>query len=806
MGHVRRKYSSCVPGVKRWSKKVAPRARSFVVERQPSGEQGGVARVRLEQLTGEQQLVAHRVLRGESLFLTGAAGTGKSFLLRFLIQELKDRHPGQIGVTAPTGIASANIGGQTIHSFAGVGLGLGSPQRLLAKVRKNRAAVQRWKKLHVLIVDEVSMLDAALFEALEIVAATIRGIRDGKRFAVFGNIQLLMCGDFLQLPPVHVSGTPEKQFCFQSPVWTRCGLDRGVVSLLETVRQASDSSFAQILGEVREGVLTVRAQSMLACCHVDLKPLPNDGITPTKLYCLNKNVDAENNTQLAKLPDVSRSFRAVDTFDGVSNPSQHQILQAMIDKVMPAEVTLKIRAQVILIKNKPALKLVNGSRGVVESFRDDYPVVRFDNGCSARIGQETAVQSTFSHSITRLQVPLKLGWALTVHKAQGMNLSRAELQVDDAFEPGQVYVALSRLTCLAGLWIRGKGLSSNNTRAHGTVLNFYNSSALLPGSRSLASEQSSSKTKPVSLRQESAVTRELSLAAKLDAKTRMPDHTSQIGKLAHDVQEPSKVMQCGAIDINNGPTSIDHKPRSPNSCGSASSQVSVMHREQIMAELVRLRTTLDDLGSTSIQLAGALEALRGLGPLPSKFIRETRIHESVGALVKRPQTVNGCLKLRHQAKEVLEVMMYHCRNEQQQMHQNQCLKLRQQQQQQPQQQQQEGEQQQQQQHHQQQQQQHQQQQQQPQLRRQVHQLQPQQQEEQREQQQLSTVCNHFFCSAKCNHLRSLSPLLQVGTSEQTCPSKPQQNSCRNVTGSGNTLELTARGSQIADIPKKQMYK
>lgn len=623
------------------------RARSFVVE---SGAlavgQEDATLIDSEQLTAEQRLAAGRVMSGENLFLTGAAGTGKSFLLRFLIQELESRYPGEIGITAPTGIASANIGGQTIHSFAGVGLGEGSPQGLLAKVRKSHAATSRWKKIRVLIIDEVSMLDSCLFESLEIIAASIRGVREGKRFAAFGNIQLLMCGDFLQLPPVHVSGSPPKQFCFQSPAWTRCGLDRGIVNLLEAVRQACDLRFASILGEIRVGVVSVHAQSLLAQCHVGVKELPRDDITPTKLYCLNKNVDAENTAQLAELPGSATTFRAVDTFQGVPNLSQRESMQIMLEKLMPAEVSLKIGAQVILIKNNPVLKLVNGSRGVVASFSGNYPIVRFDNGCSARIGQETFVQGTVLQSMKRLQVPLKLGWALTVHKAQGMNLSRAELQVDDAFEPGQAYVALSRLTCLEGLWIRGKGLSTSNTRAHETVLDFYNSSAM-----KLLQQDPIGPPPP-------------SLSERLGFWSYARVASAQARESLDKAEQPVKKRQRCVLHCKVNPTSLEHSTCEQDTCISAPNAMLAMPKERLLAELARLRLILDDLESTSAQLAGALETLRLFGSVSAKYILETQIHQSVGALVKRYRGQNSSLPLN--AAKLLESWKHGCKTEKQQ--------------------------------------------------------------------------------------------------------------------------------------------
>jgi len=461
------------------------KAKTFVMKAQDNDEDVDsppapaqpVARLEADHLTPEQRAAADRALAGESLFLTGAAGTGKSFLLRYLVQELEAMHPTRVAVTASTGIAAANIGGQTIHSFSGVGLGKGTPRQLLNFVKKSQSAIKRWQTTRVLVIDEVSMLDSELFEALEVIASFVR--REGnaagncRARAPFGGLQLILCGDFLQLPPVQGRGEAPKKFCFQSASWVRCGLDKGKVVLTQSVRQASDLEFAAILNEVRLGVVSPAAQSKLAECHVDRKAPPTDGILATKLYCLNRNVDAENNAQLERLSGEYRVFHARESFRGCRNQRDRHMLQEVMERKTPFDLPMKVGAQVILVKNQPAVKLVNGSRGVVDSFVQGFPLVRFDNHVSVRIGLEAHTAQIGTAEITRTQVPLKLGWALTVHKAQGMTLSRAELQLDNAFEAGQVYVALSRLTSLAGLWIRGKGLSGQSTRAHADVLDFY---------------------------------------------------------------------------------------------------------------------------------------------------------------------------------------------------------------------------------------------------------------------------------------------------------------------------------------------
>lgn len=245
-------------------------------------------------------------------------------------------------------------------------------------------------------------------------------------------------------------------------------MHEGTVLLCQTVRQASDVQFGKVLNELRIGHVSDEAREMLAKCHVGVKSQPKDGILPTKLYCLNKNVDAENAARLRQLPGAPQILRAHDLCPRNTTPAQ----MALLDKKVPAELHLKVGAQVLHLKNEPNLGLVNGSRGIVEAFQDGKPVVRFDNGKTACIVVHKFSIGAGRNTLSRFQVPLKLGWALTVHKAQGMTLTRAELQMDDAFEAGQSYVALSRLTGTSGLWIRGAS-ATNGVRAHEEVLRYY---------------------------------------------------------------------------------------------------------------------------------------------------------------------------------------------------------------------------------------------------------------------------------------------------------------------------------------------
>lgn len=398
-------------------------------------------------LNPEQTAAAGRALSGDSIFLTGPAGVGKSFLLRYLIQELERHHPGGVATTAPTGIAASHVQGVTIHSWAGIGLGKGSRDTLLQKVTNNGAACDRWCKAKVLIIDEISMLDSYLLDVLDMVARAVRGEPNKP----FGGLQLVFCGDFFQLPPVSL-GNYGNGFAFQSRAWQLAGVV--TIELQTVVRQQGDLNFIQLLTPVRIGLCSDATTAALAACHVDVKPPPQDGILPSKLYCKNANVDAENDARLAALAGEEYAFPAIDQFKGDVTSDARQKLLEMVDKKASGHLRLKLGAQVLLTKNRPDLRLVNGSRGVVTGFEESLvegtygvpsgsyscPIVTFDTGQRLTVQPTSFFQGGPGGAVVRIALPLRLAWALTVHKSQGMSLSRAELMLSDAFDVSARYI------------------------------------------------------------------------------------------------------------------------------------------------------------------------------------------------------------------------------------------------------------------------------------------------------------------------------------------------------------------------------
>ena len=466
-----------------------------------------------ESLTVEQKEAASTVIYSkDNVFLTGAAGTGKSFLLEYIIKRLTKKRKNGVYVTATTGIAAEHIHGTTLHSFAGIGLGKLPVEDLYESILSKESVLKRWRGAKVLVVDEVSMLHADLFDKLEQLARLVRSSTEP-----FGGIQLVLCGDFFQLPPVdRRNSSTNSIYAFQSVTWLKCNIQ---TITLTAVQRQTNTVFIDLLNEIRLGRFTKTAEELLRDCHSSRKTVPEDGILPTKLYCLNRNVDEENINHLNMLErsdyiytgrdewfprsNIDSSSSSTATTSGSNNTKKrkHEAESMLtydpngciqvsdeLDRRAPLRLRLRIGAQVMFTKNIVAMNLVNGSRGVVVACTDHAPVVKFDNGSVLEVTIEKTTQGYEEGVVVRYHYPLRLAWALTVHKSQGMTLSRAELQLDRAFACGQVYVALSRVKSLDGLFIRGDHITPDLVSVNAAVLARFgeggNMSASVPSSSS----------------------------------------------------------------------------------------------------------------------------------------------------------------------------------------------------------------------------------------------------------------------------------------------------------------------------------
>lgn len=402
------------------------------------------------QITEEQSKVLNAVLSGKNVFFTGSAGTGKSFLLKKIIAALP---PDVTMATASTGVAACHIGGITLHQFAGIGLGTANLDRCFQMASRNSAAIS-WRKTKHLIIDEISMVDGDYFDKIEAVA---RHIRRNER--PFGGIQLILCGDFFQLPPV--SKENKAKFCFQSNAWKKCVHFNYE---LQTVHRQTDPEFIKILNNIRIGRVTDDTAEKLKATAK--QKIESNGILATRLCSHVNEAEEINQFQLDELKDESKTYMAQDSDSAMTATLNQQL-------AVPDKLVLKIGAQVMLLKNiNVANGLVNGARGVVIKFVENIPVVQFKSGVQYHAKLEKWNLKTSTGSIVhRIQVPLKLAWAFSIHKSQGLTLDCVEMCLARVFDAGQSYVALSRAQSLQSL--RVLDFNKQQVWAHSDVLLFY---------------------------------------------------------------------------------------------------------------------------------------------------------------------------------------------------------------------------------------------------------------------------------------------------------------------------------------------
>ena len=429
----------------------------------------------MDTLVTEQQDVLNTLAEGVNVFMTGCGGTGKSYLISVIQDELPKRMlassgtPFRVATTALTGCASLLLrNAKTLHSWSGIGLGKEPVPELIHRIRRNGRAKKNWTTTNLLIVDEISMLTSELLEKLDLIGQTMR-----RSTKPFGGLQLLLVGDFYQLPPVVKGGGSKSVFAFESPVWPT--LIQKTVDL-KVIHRQKDPVFQKILEEARIGALSNESMAILESRKdLDWRSLK---IRPTLLFPRNAEVDTINDANLKALTSKLHTFKA--TTEGASSkilkdPSFLRTIEFM-DREAPyrAELELAEGAQVMLIFNlNPTIGLVNGSRGVVTGFDEKgFPIVEFMGGLIQTITPNDWKVESGSDGPMRRQIPLRLAWACTIHKAQGSTLDSALIDVgENTFEAGQAYVALSRVRSLDSLYIHD--ISKTAFRAHTKVKDFY---------------------------------------------------------------------------------------------------------------------------------------------------------------------------------------------------------------------------------------------------------------------------------------------------------------------------------------------
>ena len=376
---------------------------------------------------------------GKNIFLTGSAGTGKTYVLNQYIKYLKERKV-SVSITASTGIAATHLEGTTIHAWSGIGIKNSLSARNLNDLRKKKYLKKNIDKSKVLIIDEISMLHK---KQLDMVNEVLKYFRETN--GAFGGIQLVLCGDFFQLPPIGDYGeTNRDKFSFMSQSWLDANLT--ICYLTDQYRQ-TDNNLNAILNEIRTGNISQNSKDTLSSNQVEL-----DVDEPTKLYTHNVDVDRINLQHLNSIKGKKENYKA--TIKG--NLKLAETVKRSI--MAPEKLELKIGSKVMFVKNNHEKGYLNGSLGnVIRYDSDGLPVVRLLNGYEITAEHEDwrIEDESGKMLVSFQQVPLRLAWAITVHKSQGMTLDAAEMDLSKTFEKGQGYVALSRVKSLSGLNLTG---------------------------------------------------------------------------------------------------------------------------------------------------------------------------------------------------------------------------------------------------------------------------------------------------------------------------------------------------------------
>lgn len=391
----------------------------------------------------KQALALEIMLSGENVFLTGAAGSGKTFTLNQFIKLAKNSGK-KVSVTATTGLAATHLGGNTIHAWSGIGIYDYLSRKFFEKFPKIRAEII--KNTDILVIDEISMLHDFRLDMVEEICRTIR-----QNDKPFGGIQVILCGDFFQLPPINRAGGRTGGFAIHSNAWK---LAEFTICYLEENHRQKNDELSEILNALRADDLRRKhAQSLLD--RIDIEPnFESDDFSKnlTELHTTNIDVDKINEQKLAELE--GEEFHFVQTTTGAKN--YVETLQKSV--LAPELLRLKKGALVMAVKNAQNRQYVNGSIGEVIDFErlTDYPIVQFRNGKIITMAPETwEMRDGEKKRASIMQIPLRLAYAITVHKSQGMTLDAARIDLRKAFSEGMGYVALSRVRSLDKLYLLG---------------------------------------------------------------------------------------------------------------------------------------------------------------------------------------------------------------------------------------------------------------------------------------------------------------------------------------------------------------
>lgn len=404
------------------------------------------------------QTRAYEVMRGsENIFLSGAAGSGKSYLVNHF---LRDKDSRTFPVLASTGAAAVLVGGRTFHSFFGLGIMEGGPEQTIENACRNRQVVRRVKQISGFILDEVSMLSGVTLQVAEIISRRVRA-----NDAPWGGLRVIAVGDFAQLPPVERGGGARRSWAFLDPVWQWSAFQ---FLYLRTQTRCRDEDYMRILNRVREGVVDDEVRD-----YLDSKVTPPmASFTGTRLFPRREETERFN---LAKLNELSGETKV---FESIFSGNAKAIEQLRKNAPVPDVLHIKEGALVMLRQNDPQGRWVNGSTGFIEKITVGSLRIRLLAGRMIEIEKATfSLLDAEGNAVAAVtNFPISLAWATTIHKSQGSTLDRLMVNLKNLWEPGQAYVALSRVSTGQDLCI--ESWTENSIKTDAEVTRFYRESLL----------------------------------------------------------------------------------------------------------------------------------------------------------------------------------------------------------------------------------------------------------------------------------------------------------------------------------------
>ena len=388
---------------------------------------------------------------GANVFLTGEPGSGKTYMINEYAAYLREQGI-EPAITASTGIAATHIGGTTIHSWSGIGIKTKLDKHELGKIVSNKYIAKRIYHARVLIIDEISMLSAETFSMIDVVCREIK-----QKTESFGGMQLVLVGDFFQLPPIIKTekennaqiaflGKSSARFAYDSSAWER--VNPVVCYLTEQYRQ-DDQNFLSILSSIRRNVFGVNQLRYIETRKIKDGSAPN-GVP--KFFSHNIDVNRVNDEMLASLKGEQRTFLMF------SQGPEALIVALKKGCLSPEILRFKVKAAVMFTKNSPKKGFMNGTLGMIDGFNkvSGYPMIKTREGKIIEVEPMDWIMEEDGKARAKItQLPLRLAWAITVHKSQGMCLDEATMDLSQVFEFGQGYVALSRVRRLSGLYLLG---------------------------------------------------------------------------------------------------------------------------------------------------------------------------------------------------------------------------------------------------------------------------------------------------------------------------------------------------------------